>query len=163
DFAYNGALLTKTTADGTVVGNVGYIYDNDFRLTSLTVNGANPITFSYDADGLLTQAGALLLTRDAQNGLLVGTTLGGVSDRLSYNGFGEIASYTAMISGTSTFAVQFTRDKLGRVMQKSETVGGVTHAYDYRYDLAGRLEEVKQDGSVTASYTYDSNGNRLTG
>ena len=29
--------------------------------------------FSYDADGLLTAAGNLTLTRDAQNGLLTGT------------------------------------------------------------------------------------------
>jgi YD repeat-containing protein len=37
----------------------------------------------------------------------------------------------------------------------------VTDTYDYLYDLAGRLQEVKKNGSVTATYNYDTNGNRL--
>jgi len=56
------------------------------------VNGANPIAFGYDTDSLLTQAGALSLIRDAQNGFLNGTTLGVVSDTLSYSGFGEVTT-----------------------------------------------------------------------
>lgn len=32
-----------------------------------------------------------------------------------------------------------------------------------RYDPAAWLAQVQQDGAVAASYTYDSNGNRLTG
>src|SRR5262249_37672 len=67
------------------------------------------------------------------------------------------------VSGSPMFAIQFTHDKLGRIVQKIESVGGMMHTYDYSYDLADRLEEVKRDGVVTASYTYDSNGNRLTG
>jgi YD repeat-containing protein len=35
--------------------------------------------------------------------------------------------------------------------------------YEYAYDEAGRLTEVKQNGVVTATYTYDANSNRLTG
>ncbi|MDE2179976.1 MAG: RHS repeat-associated core domain-containing protein [candidate division NC10 bacterium] len=35
--------------------------------------------------------------------------------------------------------------------------------FDYSYDTAGRLTQVQHNGSTTASYTYDSNGNRLTG
>ncbi|HSM50385.1 MAG TPA: RHS repeat domain-containing protein, partial [Thermoanaerobaculia bacterium] len=36
-----------------------------------------------------------------------------------------------------------------------------TAGYVYRYDSAGRLEEVERDRVVTASYSYDANGNRL--
>jgi RHS repeat-associated protein len=109
------------------------------------------------------QAGALTLQRNAQNDLLTGTTLGVVDDALSYNSIGEPVNYTARISATPALSTQFTRDKLGRITQKVETVGGVAHTYDYGYGLAGRLEQVKQDSLVTASYTYDGNGNRLTG
>ncbi len=38
----------------------------------------------------------------------------------------------------------------------------MTTTVDYRYDVAGRLVEVKQDDSVVEAYTYDGNGNRLS-
>ena len=34
--------------------------------------------------------------------------------------------------------------------------------YDYTYDIAGRLTEVKENGVVASTYTYDTNGNRLS-
>jgi RHS repeat-associated protein len=43
-----------------------------------------------------------------------------------------------------------------------ETIEVMTITIDYRYDLAGRLVEVKQNGVVTEVYTYDNNSNRLT-
>lgn len=43
-----------------------------------------------------------------------------------------------------------------------ETVEGVQTVYDYGYDGAGRLVEVKQDGVITDHYRYDANGNRLS-
>jgi RHS repeat-associated protein len=73
----------------------------------------------------------------------------------------EVDSYTANVNATAVFTTSFVRDKLGRISQKTETVQGVTHVFDYSYDAAGRLEEVKKDSVVTATYTYDSNGNRL--
>jgi len=60
-------------------------------------------------------------------------------------------------------STEYTRDLLGRITRKVETLGGVTHTFDYGYDLAGRLSEVERDDVVTASYTYDPNGNRLSG
>ena len=69
-------LLTQTAFTGAVAGAIGYGYDNDFRITSISLNGANAIPYSYDADSLLTKAGNLILTRNAQNGLLSGTALG---------------------------------------------------------------------------------------
>jgi RHS repeat-associated protein len=94
---------------------------------------------------------------------LTGTTLGNVTDNFSYDGFGALKDYSANVNASPTFSNTLTRDKLGRITQKAETISGVTHNFDYSYDLAGRLEQVKQDSLVIASYTYDSNGNRLTG
>jgi RHS repeat-associated protein len=127
------------------------------------VNGGSTVAFTYDNDDLLTGAGALTLTRHAQNGLLTGTALDTVTDSLTYNGFGEVASYQATQSGTALWAVQYTRDPLGRITQKSETIQGVQTLYTYTYDPAGRLTEVQQNGVPTATYTYDANSNRLTG
>src|SRR5207237_3523387 len=60
------------------------------------------------------------------------------------------------------FDVQYTRDKLGRITQKVETIGGVTDTFVYMYDTAGRLTDVMKNGAVAGHYTYDSNGNRLS-
>jgi RHS repeat-associated protein len=161
-FTYNGTLLTAVTWGGAVAGAVGYAYDNDGRAKEISLNRANPIAYGYDADSLLTQAGALSLTRDAQNGLLTGSTLGSVIDAWTYSPFGEVASYTAQYAGSPIFATQFTRDALGRITQKVETIAGVTTNFGYRYDLAGRLQQVKVNGATAATYAYDANGSRLS-
>ncbi|MFM8330275.1 MAG: RHS repeat-associated core domain-containing protein, partial [Candidatus Methylumidiphilus sp.] len=159
-YTYSGALLTETAWTGAVAGKVGFAYDNDFRAKTITGNGANAIAYSFDADSLLTKAGDLTLTRSAQNGLLTGTALGKVADTLGYNSFGELASYEAKINSASLFKTAYTRDKLGRIIRKVETLGAVSTTYDYGYDVAGRLTEVKRNGTVTSAYAYDDNGNR---
>ncbi len=160
-YTYDGSLLTNTTWTGTVAGSVSRTYDTNFRISSQSVNGSTTVAFGYDNDSLLTNAGAETLTRRTDNGLISGTTLGTVTDTRSYNPFGELASYTATASGNAVFSSTYTRDKLGRITQKVETIGGVTTTYKYTYDQAGRLKEVKANGAVTATYNYDSNGNRL--
>ncbi len=85
-----------------------------------------------------------------------------MTDAWTYNGFGEVATYTAAYLGTQIFAQQFTRDKLGRITQKTETIGGATDTYAYTYDLAGRLTSVSKNAVTMATYTYDANGNRLS-
>lgn len=159
-YTYNGALLTKTAWTGSVKGEVDRAYDNDFRVTSLSVNGATPITFQYDADSLLTKAGELTLTRSGQNGLLEGTGLVSVTDSYAYDGFGGVTAYEAKYNAASLLRFEYSYDKLGRITQKKEIRGGTTRLFDYGYDPAGRLSEVKRDGTVTASYGYDANGNR---
>ncbi len=164
-YTYDGALVTSETWGGpvgAVAGNVSRTYGSDFRVTSESVNGASPITFGYDPDSLLTQAGALTLTRDAQTGFITGTTLSSLTDTRSYSTFGELSSYRATVGLTPLLATQYARDSLGRITQKTETLGGVTDTFGYTYDLAGRLTEVRQNGAVVASYGYDPNSNRTT-
>ncbi|MBL1278345.1 MAG: RHS repeat-associated core domain-containing protein [Ectothiorhodospiraceae bacterium] len=52
---------------------------------------------------------------------------------------------------------------MGRITTKQETIEGVTQTYDYDYDPTGRLIEVNTGGTITATYAYDSNGNRSEG
>ncbi|MBL1263405.1 RHS repeat protein [Candidatus Methylomicrobium oryzae] len=157
---YNGALPSLAAWSGAVSGNVGTTYDNDFRVNRLSVNGADAIAYGYDADSLLIQAGTLRLDRDAQNGRLTGTVLGSLTDSYTYNGFGEVIGYRARAAGSDLYQAGFTRDPLGRITQKTETLGGSTKTFDYAYDAAGRLAEVKLNGTVQVSYGYDDNGNR---
>jgi len=86
----------------------------------------------------LTGAGALTLSRDVQNGLLTGTTLGGITTANSYNAFGELSAF----SSSAPFATSYTRDKLGRITQKVETIQGIPTTTDYVYDLVGCLTGV---------------------
>jgi len=166
DYTFSGALPTQTSWTGSVTGNVGKTYDNDFRVSTVSVNGTNPFTYQYDNDSLLTAVGNtaiginLTLTRSAQNGLLTGTALGSLTDSTTYNGFGEVTGYLAKYATTDLYKTDVSRDKLGRIAQKIETVGGSTNTFDYAYDVAGRLVEVKQNGVVQSNYGYDSNGNR---
>jgi RHS repeat-associated protein len=166
NYTFSGALPTQSNWTGTVTGSVGKSYDNDFRISTISVNGANPFSYQYDNDSLLTAVKStalginLTLTRNPQNGLLTGTALGSLTDSYSYNGFGEVTGYLAKYATADLYKTDFSRDKLGRIAQKLETLGGSTHTYDYAYDAAGRLIEVKQNGAIQSSYGYDDNGNR---
>ncbi len=159
---YDGYLTTKSVWSGVVTGSIDRVYDNNFWLVRRSING-QAIDFGYDNDGLLVQAGALTLTRDATNGLVTGTSLGGMSDTWHYTGFGELDEYRATYNGSDYYAAQYVYDKLGRIVQKTEeTIGVVSNVYGYSYDVTSRLTGVSLNGVNIATYTYDSNGNRLS-
>ncbi len=158
-YSYDGFLPLSTTWAGDISGSVSQAYDNNFWISSRSVNGS-AISYGYDDDGLLTQAGDLTLGRSPVNGLLTDTTLSNITTSRTYNGFGEMSGETAQISGTPALDTQYERDKLGRITQKSESIEGVTTIYDYGYDLAGRLQSVSKDGVTVSTYAYDLNGNR---
>jgi RHS repeat-associated protein len=158
--ASDGPLPIGLSSTGEVRSSVMFSYDNNFRLSTETVNGGAPVSFGYDDDDLLTSAGALTLRRDAQNGLLAGTNIGILSDVYSYNAFGEAVSYDLTANGSAIFDVTYQRDDGGRITQKSETVSGQTTTTAYSYDSSGRLTDVSTNGSLAAHYDYDDNGNR---
>jgi YD repeat-containing protein len=156
-FTYDGPLVTNTSWTGPIAGSTAVTYDNNLRIVQRTVNGANPVMYAYDNDGLLTQAGALTLTRDAGNGRVTSSAVSGVATHHAYNAYGELSHFDA---GT-IYAFDLERDLSGRIIQKTETIQGTTTLYQYGFDDAGRLVEVITNGQVTSQYTYDPNGNRL--
>jgi RHS repeat-associated protein len=161
-FGYDGSLPTSTTWSGNVAGSVSRTYNNDFRVASESVNGANAVAFGYDNDGLLTSVDGLSITRDSANGFVVDTTLGQITDHRTYDSFGQVATYEAKFGTTSLYSTSIIRDSLGRIEQKTETVQGTTTVWGYSYDQAGHLWQVMQNGVLTATYLYDANGNRLS-
>jgi RHS repeat-associated protein len=161
-YSFDGPLPTEVRWSGVVNGRVGWSFDSSFRVASETVNGGSPIAFTYDPDSLLTGAGALTLTRHPANGFVSQATLGSLITTLGYDGFGALSSSQTSLGGTLQLGAAYTRDVLGRIEQKTETLLGAERTEVYGYDTAGRLTDVTRDGVALASYTYDANGNRLT-
>jgi RHS repeat-associated protein/uncharacterized repeat protein (TIGR01451 family) len=161
-FAYDGSLPTRETFSGPVAGEVSRTYDDDLRVASSSVNSANTVNYTYDADGLLTGAGSLTLARSTQNGLLSSTSLSNATTALTYNSYGEPLTASASYNSSPIYSSTYTRDAGGRISQKTETTSQGTHSYAYTYDQAGRLTDVTKDSTSTVSYDYDSNGNRLS-
>ena len=159
-YTYDGPLPLSERWQGEVNGATARLFDQNFWVTERTVNGTDPVAFQYDHNGLLTQAGDLALTRAPQSGLTTTTDQGAVATQRGYNAFGELASERVEVDGAALIETTYSRDLLGRITEKSETLEGVTSTERYRYDAAGRLVEVDRDGVVT-SYDYDANGNRL--
>jgi YD repeat-containing protein len=97
-YTYDGSLaLSETWGNGDITGTLSLDYNNDFRVTAISIND-NPVNYQYDNDGLLTNAGDLSLTHHGQNGLLEATQLGNISTERTHNTFGEMASYVGRVS-----------------------------------------------------------------
>jgi RHS repeat-associated protein len=159
---YDGALLIDTQWSGIVAGSVGRTWNNDFRVATESVNGSNVVAYGYDPDGMLTAAGAMTISRDPGTGAISGTTLGGVADTRSYNQFGLRTDYAASFEGNPLLHIVDTPDQSGRTSERTETVDGVAHVYDYGFDANGRLQTVTSDGVLLRTYGNDANGNRLS-
>ena len=159
-FTWDGFLLKSQTWAGDVMGSTAFTYNSDFHIAGVQVNNTGEVTYIYNDDGLLTQAGSLTMDRDPDSGTIQGTTLANVATTIGYNQFKEITAESASHNATSLFSADYTRDKLGRVLTKIETIQGTTSNYAYAYDAADRLETVSLNGAEIANYSYDDNGNR---
>lgn len=60
------------------------------------------------------------------------------------------------------YSLKLTRDADGRITAKTETINVATNTYSYTYDLSGRPATAAKN-TVTDTYTYHSNSNRLSG
>jgi len=160
--SYDGSLLKSLTWSGDVAGSVEWTHDSDFRVINETVNGGFPAALSYDDDSLLTAADGLTLVRDAESGRVTSATSGGVTETFSYNAYGEVETKTSSYNGTPVLELAYVRDDLGRITEKTETIGGVTTVTVYGFDEVGRLLTVTEDNSLVESYSFDANGNRTS-
>jgi RHS repeat-associated protein len=158
---YDGSLLLTDTRTGLINQAIGFTYNNDFMLSSLIYAGASQ-PFNYDNDGVLTGAGSFTITRNTQNGLPLSVTDGTLVQTRTFSGYGELDGIGYSAGSTNKYSYNLTRDLAGRITQKAETFERASVTYDYAYDANGRLTEVKKNGSVVETYTYDATGNRLT-
>lgn len=136
-----------------MAGSVRVKYNTDFRVDSQFVNGANGVKFTYDNDGLLTQAGGLKLGRSSTNGLLMADTLGPMRTAYSYSSRGELKGYQVKRSSTVLFGVGYIRDSLGRITQLFDTTQGTPTRWSYVYDGVGRLVADSINGTLSHGFT----------
>ena len=160
-YGYDGFLPVSEKWAGPVTGVVGWRYDEDFRVTEVSVNDAG-VRYGYDDDGLLVLAGPVAMARVPATGQLQTATVGPVVTTYSYDGYGASAAVETRVSGSSVFGEVLTWDDIGRVVGKDVTVQGVTTRWVYGYDGASRLSEARRDGQVVGSWAYDGNGNRVS-
>ena len=159
-FEYDGLLHTATVWEGTINGRVARAYDADLRLRALTINTGAAVPFTYDSDGRLQRAGDLRLERDAATGFVDRARLGDVVTTENRDRMGALARVGVAFKGRELFAVDISRDLLGRITRATEAAEGGGAVFGYRYDAAGRLNEVTRDGQLLRRYAYDANGNR---
>lgn len=130
-----GQLLSATTTDPAVLvgGNVGYAYDEAGNRTQVTVGGALPIDYTYDAANQLTGDMLHAYTHDAS---------------------GNLTSRAPLEQ--ANLATTYTWDSLHRLVGIADAAGTVV---DHTYDHGGRrvaTTTTDPAGSTTTdTYLYD--------
>ncbi len=156
-------VKNSETWTGMIAGSLGFDYDSDFKMVQLNINQDVTIPLTYDNDSLLIQAGELIINRNSNSGFIESLDLANSQTIFSYNEFGELASQIETSTGSQVYSASLTRDNLGRIISKTEKVqNDKTNDYRYEYDLVGRLQSVYKNNNLTESYSYASNGNRLS-
>jgi RHS repeat-associated protein len=160
EFGYDAGMLSSETWSGPITGQVSRHWNQSLLTNDESVNGANTLNYTYDADRLVIGVNDLVLTRDPATSLVTGGGVGAVTDTKSYNQFGEVQDSEVHSTTAQLLREHYERDKLGRIETKVETIGAQVRTFNYSYDVNGRLWQVMIDGTVVATYEYDSNGNR---
>jgi RHS repeat-associated protein len=156
-FLWDGPLLTSESSTG--LSSVGWTYDADFRVASMAIDGVSTAR-TWDADGLLTSVGPVLLARAPSSGRLVSTTVGPVSTAYAYSQYGELQSVTTSVSGTVLYSQGLQYDAVGNPLVSEESLSGSTRQESYSYDAVGRLTSVTRNGASTA-FAYGPNSTRI--
>lgn len=171
-YAYDGRLVQSETMTGEVAGAVSVTHDDDLDAVTESVNGGHTVSYARDGDGTLVQAGDETLSPDPITGHIGGTSVGSITSSINRNGFGEVDRLTYTFDGDPVIDVQLSRDEVGRIQTRGETVQGTTTLRCYDYDLQGRLIAVRDGfdagagscaGALVEEYRYDDNSNRVYG
>jgi RHS repeat-associated protein len=162
-FTRAGPLVLSTSFANVPVAGVtpvaNWTYTPTFKLASASMDQGTAIDYTYDADDVLSQVGGMQITRGA-NGQFATTKLSSIATSYGYDGFGDLSGMTATYGGSTMLSTTLTKDSVGRIIGRTESVNGVSNAASYQYDHLDRISSVTI-GGVTTSYSYDVNGNRL--
>lgn len=131
-------------------------------MDSESVAGAGTVQYLYDSDGLIKSVGALSVMREQTTGLVSGATPGNITESQIHDQFGERTDYQAYFMNNQMWSIHCDFYNLGRIVSQTETSNNGVHVANCKYDIADRLWQVTIDGTVTATYLYDANGNRLS-
>ena len=136
--SYNpdGTLDTKVDRNGTTTS---YTYDAYGRLTQETA-GTDTISYEYDSNGNM-------LKMTDSTGITVRT----------YDGLNRVLTKTVPELGTTTFVYDITAGLTGGFVAESIATPDGTTTQNI-YDKAGRLHQVKDGNTVSATYAYYASG-----
>ena len=160
--------LVRTT-DSTGYNSGATTYDLNGNALTVTDANGNVTTNTYDA-----------LNRVLTANTICSDTSKNVSKSYVYDNMGRVRSKTA--NGVQT---SYQYDIFGRVYQElspksfkgyfyegvsqyaKEQLVGINHqtmysSTQYEYDAEMRIAQVKESGNLTATYTYDANGNKVS-
>jgi RHS repeat-associated protein len=173
----DGPLVSSISTSGPVVGTLSFGYDDLFRPNRVTVAGqdtrygldddgdlecvtfdgsaaADPCTTGLDIELAIARPTSQLTTS-------IGPTGSRLNTSLVWNELGELVTHSYVRGSTTFFADEVTsRDAIGRILSRVETVENVATTIDYVYDNLGRVTEVRRNGVLSEQYDYDLNGNR---
>ena len=162
-FTYAGGIPVGRDVSGPVTGAVAVTLDAEGRIVGQSVNKAASIAYKYDAAGLLTSVGDIVLQRDAASGAVVQASLGGSQTTREYDAQGRPARIAVSSNGSIVLDVRYAYDLRGRITGVADTrAGGKSVHTTYAYDTSGRLAGVTVDGTQVESDSYDPAGNRVT-
>ena len=159
-YTHDGRLMTSEEVSGTLNHTTSFTYDNDFRLAGIGYAGGTHL-YTYDDDGLLTGSGGFTIGQNTGNGLPETVSDGVMELARSFNGYGEVERETVDVSGLQVGLRETQRDADGRIIEKTETLQGVSTTNDYTYDAGGRLTTVTRDGVLIEEYRYGPAGARI--
>ena len=157
----NGQLTGSATTIGALKTRISRTTDGLGHTTGLSIDDGAPITYAYNGAGQLVTAGKMSITRDAKTGWITGRKLGALTEKITYNQFGEPTETTVTGATGTIAAISEQRDALGRITSRTTTTGpagSTKKSTTYAYDTAGRLIGEVADGAAT-SYSYDPAGN----
>ena len=148
-----------------------FSFDNFFRpfkrVIKLGENIVGEIVTVFRDDGKPSQIGAMNLSYDQTSGRLSQTQLDNIKDYRSYDAYGNLESYQAVVvvngQEETLYSYSLERDVLQRIVAKEEMLNGITDRYEYSFDGQGRLTTVSKNGEVYSSYVHDLAGNIVSG
>lgn len=161
-FLYDGHLATTSRVYGTISGYISLAYNQDLQLSKQSINGMHDIEYQYDHDGFDIAVGDLQIKRERESGFIAESSIGVVKNNYSYNYFGELVKSTLSIQGVPTITAEYHHDLLGRIVKSQESDNGIYKETSFSYDDSDHLSEVRINNSISASYKYDDNGNRIS-
>ncbi|BBG66160.1 Rhs family protein [Hydrogenimonas sp.] len=154
-YEYDGTLITKVIFEGILDKEIAYTYNNDLLPSSMEYAGKKQ-EYEYDNDGLLSRVNTLAITREFNFREVTHYEEEGYSRYKMLNGFFEPA-----FSISDDYVYGLMRDKDGRIVIKIEYTNNRLYSIRYEYDRDGRLVKVYRNGTLSESYTYDADGNRI--
>lgn len=164
-YTYDGLNRTTVAAHSTD-GTVTIGYDLLGRRTSLsTDNGMPPLSYTYDAAGRL----STVLRSGVTYSTAITDTVGrlqsigranGATTAYTYDGADRITQLRTMVGANTRSNFSYNLNRGSQATTVTETLGLNTRYVNYWYDGLNRLTTAKEDPGHKYEYTYDLVGNR---